>query len=75
MASTSVLVLGLDPASIPGYDPEPVLAYLHSHPAWLKLSGGGKTQGQAALDTVLAGRFASGPFRVSKRTAFLTARR
>ncbi len=55
--------------------PEPVLAYLHSHPAWLGLSEDGRTQGQAALDTVLAGRFASGPFRVSKRTAFLTARR
>ena len=26
MASTTVLVLGLDPVSIPGYDPEPVLA-------------------------------------------------
>lgn len=26
MASTTVLVLGLDPRTVPGYDPEPVLA-------------------------------------------------
>jgi len=55
--------------------PEPLLAYLHSHPAWLELSEEDRARGQAALDAVLAGRFASGPFRVSKRIAFLTARR
>jgi SAM-dependent methyltransferase len=55
--------------------PKPVLAYLESVPAWLNLDEAQKVRGRAALCTVLDSRFTDGPWTVSKRTAFITARR
>lgn len=55
--------------------PEPVLAYLESHPAWLALNEDEQTRGRAALNQVLKQRFRAGPWTVSKRTVFITATR
>lgn len=55
--------------------PEPVLAYLASHEAWLALDEAQKVRGRAALNEVLAQRFRAGPWTVSKRTVFITAAR
>ena len=53
--------------------PEPVLAYLESHPAWLALGEAEKIRGRAALRTVLESRFLNGSWTVSKRTVFIRA--
>jgi len=53
--------------------PEPVLAYLESHSAWLALGEAEQTRGRAALKTVLQSRFQNGPWTVSKRTVFISA--
>ncbi len=53
--------------------PEPVLAYLESHPAWLALGEAEKIRGHAALKTVLESRFLNGPWKVSKRTVSIRA--
>ena len=55
--------------------PQPVLAYLESHSTWLNLEADEQTRGQAAIHSVLQGRFRHGPWTVSKRTAFLMAER
>ena len=53
--------------------PEPMLAYLKSHSAWLGLGKAEQTRGRAALKTVLQSRFQNGPWTVSKRSVFISA--
>ncbi|MGY2893509.1 class I SAM-dependent methyltransferase [Deinococcus sp. UYEF24] len=56
-------------------DPQPVLAYLESVQTWLNLNDAQKLSGRAALLQVLSSRFTGGPWRISKKTAFITAER
>lgn len=67
------LQISNDALVFPG--PEPVLAYLESVPAWLNLNAAQKLSGHEALNRVLHSRCVGGPWTVSKRTAFITARR
>ena len=53
--------------------PQPVLAYLESHSAWLALDEAEQNRGRAALNHVLKQRFGAGPWTVSKRTVFIRA--
>ncbi|WP_407538698.1 class I SAM-dependent methyltransferase [Deinococcus radiomollis] len=56
-------------------DPQPALDYLESDQEWLNLDQAQKIEGHRALLQVLNSKFTSGPWRVSKKTAFITAER